>query len=140
MPTSPGDISREHVESFIAELLVHQKPATARNRYRALKVFFVWLENEGEIKTSPMGRMKPPHVPETPAPIISDDDLRRVLKACEGRLLLDTGMRRSECAHLRVEDVDLDQNVAVVLAKGRRARACPFGRKTAQALDRYLRS
>jgi len=27
-----------------------------------------------------------------------------------------------------------------VLGKGRRPRACPFGRKTAQALDRYLRA
>ena len=36
-------------------------------------------------------------------------------------------------------DVDLDQDVAVVLGKGRRVRAVPFGRKTALALDRYLR-
>ena len=35
--------------------------------------------------------------------------------------------------------MDLDGNVAVVLGKGRRPRACPYGRKTAVALDRYLR-
>jgi integrase len=55
------------------------------------------------------------------------------------RLLLDTGMRRAEIAGLKVEDVDLDQQVAIVMGKGRRPRACPFGNKTAQALDRYLR-
>ncbi len=51
-----------------------------------------------------------------------------------------TGMRRGELAGLRLEDVDLDQEAAVVLGKGRRPRACPFGHKTGQALDRYLRA
>jgi site-specific recombinase XerC len=56
------------------------------------------------------------------------------------RLFLDTGMRKSELAGLRVSDVDLDvDQVAIVLGKGRRHRACPFGRKTTLALDRYMR-
>jgi site-specific recombinase XerD len=42
--------------------------------------------------------------------------------------------------NLTVDDVDLDQNVVVVLGKGRRPRACPFGHKTAVALDRYMRA
>jgi integrase len=55
------------------------------------------------------------------------------------RLFLDTGMRRAELSGLQVEDVDFDHNIAIVLGKGRRPRACPFGRKTAKALDRYIR-
>ncbi len=48
-------------------------------------------------------------------------------------------MRRAELAGLKVADVDFELGVAAVLGKGRRPRACPIGRKTAQALDRYLR-
>jgi Phage integrase family len=55
------------------------------------------------------------------------------------RLFADTGLRLSELAHLTVADVDLDEHVAVVLGKGRRPRAVPFGAKTTAALDRYLR-
>jgi site-specific recombinase XerD len=55
------------------------------------------------------------------------------------RLLLDTGVRASELMGLAVEDVDLEQGLAVVLGKGRRARSVPFGTKTAQDLGRYLR-
>jgi site-specific recombinase XerD len=55
------------------------------------------------------------------------------------RLFIDTGMRRGELAGLTVDDIDFDMDVAQVLGKGRRPRACPFGAKTAQALDRYLR-
>jgi len=53
--------------------------------------------------------------------------------------LLDTGARRAELVGLRLADLDLDLDVAIVLGKGRRERALPFGRKTAVALDRYLR-
>jgi site-specific recombinase XerD len=151
MPTQVAHMRREHVESFVADQVARWKPATALNRYRSLAVFFKWLVDEGEIKQSPMAHTKPPHVPETPPPVLSEDDLKRLLRACEGRefeqrrdtamlrLLVDTGIRRSECAGLTLEDVDFENNVAVVLGKGRRQRACPFGRKTAQALDRYLR-
>ena len=39
----------------------------------------------------------------------------------------------------RCRPANLDAGTAAVLGKGRRPRACPFGAKTAQALDRYLR-
>ena len=48
-------------------------------------------------------------------------------------------MRRVECVGMTVDDVDLDQRMVWVLGKGHRPRALPLGRKTAQALDRYLR-
>lgn len=152
MPTSPAGIHREHIEEFITELLRRYKPATASNRYRALQVFFKWLLEEGEIAESPMAKTKPPIVPEEPPPVLDMEAQRRLLKTCDGKvyedrrdkaiilLLLDTGMRRAEIAGLKVGDVDFDHNIAVVLGKGRRPRACPFGRKTAQALDRYLRA
>jgi len=97
-----------------------------------------------------MDRMAPPQVPEQPVPVLSEDDLRKLLADCAGkefedrrddammRLLADTAMRRGELLGMRLEDVDLDQQVAFVLGKGRRERACPFGRKTALAVYRYL--
>jgi site-specific recombinase XerD len=43
-------------------------------------------------------------------------------------------------AGLRVEDVNLMMKNVVVTGKGRRRRTVAFGRKTAMALDRYLRA
>jgi site-specific recombinase XerD len=152
MPTDPAAISREHIEEFIAQLLAQFKPATAANRYRALGTFFRWLVDEGEIPVSPMAKMRPPAVPEEPPQVLSDGQLQRLLKSCDGTqfaerrdlaiilLLLDTGMRLGELSGLTRDDLDLDLNVARVLGKGRRPRACPFGKKTARALDRYLRA
>jgi hypothetical protein len=31
-----------------------------------------------------MARMKPPSIPDVPVPIVTDNDLRKLLKVCEG--------------------------------------------------------
>jgi site-specific recombinase XerD len=108
---------------------------------------------DGLREDNPMATMRPPAIPEHPVPVVPLDDLRKLLKACEGRDFLELrdtalirlmlepgGMRRAEVAGLRVEDVDLESDVVVVVGKGRRPRAIPYGHKTGQALTRYLRA
>jgi site-specific recombinase XerC len=114
-------------------------------------VFYAWLEDEGEIAADPMAKMKPPAIPEQPVPVLPDEALRRLFAACAGKdfearrdtamimLLLDSGARRAELVGLRVDDLDFEHDMARVIGQGRRERALPFGRKTAVALDRYLR-
>ena len=150
-PATVAELERAHLEAFITHLLETRAPATASNRWRALSAFFAWCIREEELDESPMRTMRPPHVPEVPVPVLSDDQLSALLKACEGksfedrrdtaivRLLIDTGMRRGELVGMTIEDVDFDQNVAFVVGKGERPRTCPFGRKASVALDRYLR-
>lgn len=147
----PAAVTRDHIRAFMTHLLETKSPATASVRFRALQQLFNWMVDESELDASPMERMKPPTVPEQTTPVLSTDDARALLKSCASRafvdvrdtaiirLFLDTGMRLEELSRLRLEDVDLDQNVAYVMGKGRRPRACPFGNKTSQALDRYLR-
>jgi integrase/recombinase XerC len=151
-PLLAGELEREHVQDFIADQLARWKPATAHNRYRGLHAFFKWAVAECDLQASPMDGMKPPQLPEQPVEVVRAEHLARLLKTCEGRdfpsrrdtaiilLLVDTGMRRAECVGMTLDDVDLDQRIVWVLGKGRRPRALPIGRKTAQALDRYLRT
>ena len=113
-------------------------------------MLYRWLEEE-EDAPNPMAKMRPPIQPEQPVPVITPDGLRRLLKACEGKgfearrdtalimLLLDTGARRDELMSRTLGDLDQDLDVLLVLGKGRRERALPYGHKTALALDRYLR-
>jgi site-specific recombinase XerD len=139
------------IDRWLAYLVESRSPGTAALRYRSLKVFFNWLVDEEEIDRSPMAKLKAPTVPEQPVPVLRVDEVRAMLDIAKGkafidrrdtaliRLLYDTGMRRGEAAGLRLIDVDDDQEVAWVVGKGARPRACPFGAKTGQALDRYLR-
>lgn len=147
-----ADIERHHIEEFIAEQVETRSAATASVRFRALQQLFTWCLDEEELEVNPMAKMRPPVVPERPVPVLAEDKARALLKACGGsgfvqrrdtaivRLFLDTGMRLIELTKLRVDDVDLDDDVAIVTGKGRRPRTCPFGARTAQALDRYLRA
>jgi site-specific recombinase XerC len=131
---------------------------SAATRYRSLQQLFNWLDEEGEITGSPMTKMRPPKIPEQPAPVLPDDDVKRLLASCSGkdfrdrrdcaiiRLFLDTGMRLEGMAGLRynaddaeLSDVDLRSRVVRIVAKGRREMVLPIGAKTARDIDRYIR-
>jgi site-specific recombinase XerD len=151
MPTAVASIRREHVESFIEDLDRRFKPATVGVRFRSLQQLFRWLLEEGEITSNPMERMRSPRIPEDPPAVLSDAELRALLRACEGsafaerrdaaiiRAFIDTGARLSEIANLHLADADLDDTTLTVLGKGERRRVLPIGAKTVKAVDRYLR-
>jgi site-specific recombinase XerD len=159
LPTDVGAVERAHIEAFVADLLERWKPATASNRFRGSQAFFKWLVEEREISESPMARMRPPRVPETPPAILSEDELKALLATCAGgrrfedrrdyailRVFIDTGARLAELAALRWapadeerNDIGLDQNVLRVVGKGKRPRYLRIGDKTVAAIDRYVR-
>ena len=97
--------------------------------------------------------MSPPSINEARVPVLSDDELRRLLKACQGntfddrrdlallRLFVDTPVRLGEAAGIRVDDVDLDDTETIVVTgKGSRASTVPLNPKLLVALDNYLRA
>jgi site-specific recombinase XerD len=151
-PLVAVEIERAHIEAYITHLLDTLSPSTAHHRYRGLHAFFKWCVEEDELRVSPMTKMRPPGIPENPPPVLGLDDLRRLIQSCSGTafidrrdhaivlMLIDTGMRLSEIAELRVADVDLTSDTVTVVGKGRRVRVCKLDRKAAIALDRYLRT
>jgi site-specific recombinase XerD len=150
--TTLAEAGRADLEAYLGDLLTRRAAATAATYYKVLKLLYQWLEDEDELPASPMAKMRPPIVPDQPVPVIPDNGLRRLLAACAGKafearrdtamimLLLDTGARRAELVDLQLAHVDLDLDVLLVLGKGRRERALPFGHKAAAALDRHLRA
>jgi site-specific recombinase XerD len=161
LPTEVGSLRREHLEAFVADLLTHAKATTASNRYRALQQFFKWAASDDLIVRSPMEKMRPPKVPEYLPQVLREQELQRLMRACEGSgyrerrdmallmMFIDTGCRLDEITRLqltrdrktdgRESDIDLDNATAIVLGKGRRPRLVGLGRKTVRALDRYIR-
>jgi site-specific recombinase XerD len=152
MPVEVANITREHVEAFLADQVARLRASSARARYASIRQFFRWLEDEGEIRESPMARMRPPAVPEKPVPVLTEDELRALVKVAAKdpafygrrdeaiiRVFIDTGARLAEVAGLTVGDVNLDSGSVRYTGKGRRIRFNPIGNKTIRALDRYLR-
>jgi site-specific recombinase XerD len=153
LSTDPAAISKREVEDFLIWLREAKlaKPATVRARFSALRRFFNWLVDEGEIEHTPMARMHGPKVDEPAPPVLSEDEQRRLLAACHGqdfedrrdaallRLMLDAGIRRGEAAGIMLDDLDLAGQVVKIMGKGGRPGLAFFGAKTARDLDRYLR-
>lgn len=152
MPTIPSSIRREHLEAWITDILENRRATTAHNRYRGAHAFFRWLVEEGELRESPMARMKPPRLPDAPPPVLRIEDVKAILAACvrdksfAGRrdeailqLFLETGARRCEVLGLRLDDLDLEAGLVRVTGKGSRTRSVALGAQAIRTLDRYLR-
>jgi site-specific recombinase XerD len=129
------------------------KPSSVKSAFSILSAWFNWLEREGEIPKSPMANMKPPKVAESPPAILPDDAVKAWLDACEGntfrdrrdnailRMLLDTGLRASELLAIQMEHIDWQRRtIRIPDGKGGYRREVRFGKVTAAALNRYMRS
>lgn len=159
-PTADA-LTKHTISAWLGALLdAGQSPQTVLTRYKGLRRFTRWLLAEGDLVVDPMAGLEQPKPRPAPVPVLTDDEIGRLLKVTAGsefvdrrdhailRVLFDCGLRISECAGLRVDDVDLDSgekrsrglDVLYVVGKGRKPRTVPYGAKTARALDRYLRA
>jgi integrase/recombinase XerC len=144
-------VTAADVRHWLTSLQGRVAPSTEYRNYSGLRQFFAWCVREGELDISPMANVRPPKVPEPRTEMLTTEQMRALLADCSGRdlvsrrdtaiilLFADTGIRLSELANLTTDDVDLHARVAFVVGKGRRPRTVPFGARTAQGLDRYLR-
>jgi integrase/recombinase XerD len=151
--TTP-ELTKPAVQSFIAHRLESGTAAkTVGNHLLALRRFADWLVAEDEIDTNPLAGMQQPKLDRKVVEALSDDELRALLKACEGkgftdrretaivRLMMETGIRAGELVAMTVDDVDLNRELAIIRrGKGGKGRVIPFSPQTATAIDRYLRA
>ncbi len=151
---TPAELTKTTVQAFIADLLANgAEAATARARQLALKRFVAWLVDEGELDADPLLGMKQPQLDRKVVEALTDDELRGLIKACQGkslkdrrdealvRLMAETGMRAGEVIGMQTTDVDLQRGLVTVRrGKGGKGRTVPFSVQTSTAIDRYLRA
>lgn len=127
------ELSRRLVNAWVASLTTSGlAPATARARQLAVRRFSAWLADEGDIETDQLATLRAPKLDTKVVHDLHDDELRALLKACQGeelrdrrdeailRLMLETGVRAGEVVAMRLDDVDVRAGVAVVRrGKGR---------------------
>jgi integrase len=152
-----ASLDRLTVTAFTAGLLEDGAEATtARARQLAVRRFSAWLASEGEIPRDDLAGVKGPQLDQKVVHPLSDDEIRRMIRACDGttgdllrdrrdealiRFMVETGTRAGEVAAMHLSDVDLRAGTAVIRrGKGGKGRMVPFGAQTVRALDRYIRA
>lgn len=119
----------------------------------AIKGFFRWLTLIGRIPSNPAADVDLPRQPiRLPRAVLTAEEVERILAQPDVRTheglrdqailetLYSTGIRRSECAHLTLGDIDLERGLLLVRnGKGGRDRYVPLGRRAAGWIGRYLR-
>jgi site-specific recombinase XerD len=147
------ELTKANAQAWIANLLDGGARSTTANTWLGgLRRFAVWLADEDELPGNPLLGMKPPKLESKVTDALTDDDLKRLIKACQGksltdrrdeaivRLMAETGLRANEVIELCCDDVDLTRGLVIVhRGKGGKGRIAPFGAQTATSLDRYLR-
>ncbi len=151
-PQNWGDVTRDHIISYMLEMKEREyASSTIARKVAAVKSFFKFLENTGQIKTNPARDLETPraekHLPAT----ISADDVDRLLAAPEGNgpaalrdramleLLYATGLRVSELVALDVTDVDLEEGTVRCMGKGKKERVLPLYEHARLVLETYVK-
>ena len=124
-------------------------PASLALRLSALRSFFDWLVNQGELKANPAKGISAPKAPRHLPKNIDVDDVNRLLDidlndplAVRDRAMLEVmygaGLRLSELVGLDIKHLDLDTGEVWVMGKGSKERRLPIGRNAVAWIEHWL--
>jgi integrase len=128
----------------------HLSPFTIHQYIRGAKRFFNWLRNKELIPKNPAERLELPALPDYKPKGIGSQDRDLIIDACKENprdyaiilFLCDTACRVGGVSHLKMNDLSLITNRAVIWEKGRgggnKSRTVFFTPETSFALANYL--
>lgn len=149
-----ADIDRPTITSFFGWLFANKAANTALISHIALKQFFDLAIEYGDLEEghNPLRWVKRPTPQIVPPPVLSDDEVKRLLATCEKgkdfksrrdyailRVFAFSGLRLQELCLLELGDVDLNEGaITVKHAKGSKVRTVAIGVQTIRALGVYV--
>jgi integrase/recombinase XerD len=150
---------REHVRDFIQELFSNQLDGRSVGRkLSAIRHLYRYLLLDGKIDKDPTLNIDSPKQWKVLPKSLSRDEVEATLAATQPRndtaraqalalrdramleMLYAGGVRVSEVADARLEDLKLDMGYILVRGKGDKERMVPLGVPAQQALQQYLKN
>jgi site-specific recombinase XerD len=128
---------------------------TVHHYYCVLKTFFNWCVRESFILESPLAKIKLKNPKLNVVQPYSNEDIIKLINVCDYDyrnnaqflgsrnkaiilMFLDTGLRVSELAGIKIEDVGFERGWIKVKGKGAKERVVRIGATAQKALWRYL--
>jgi integrase/recombinase XerC len=125
-------------------------------RLSTLRAFFGFLVKEGILAKNPAKLVATPKIPKSLPPVMTAEQTNTLIDGLPetqpgdkhpGKLLRDRmifellygcGLRVGELVGLNLDDFDWKERWVRVRGKGRKERQVPFGKKAAEAIERYV--
>ena len=142
----PSQVTQHHVRAFIAQR--HRQGLGGKSLQRllsAIRSFYRWALREGIAEHNPATPVRAPKSPRHLPATLDADSIGQLLDIpCETplavrdkaimELFYSSGLRLSELAELRWDQIDLRSGMVTVTGKGNRSRMVPVGRVATAAL------
>ncbi|MGI8481732.1 MAG: site-specific tyrosine recombinase/integron integrase [Chthoniobacterales bacterium] len=149
--TSPQDVTQPLISDYLATLKRSGLAAASiKLVVVALKIFFRFLAAKGAVARDPTETLTLPRIerylPETlnelqVEQLIESIDVERPLGLRDRamvELLYASGLRISELANARLENLNIEERILRVTGKGNKTRLVPVGGKACEALLSYI--
>jgi len=142
----PTEVTQHHIRAFIAQR--HRQGLGGKSLQRllsAVRSLFRWMLREGLAEHNPATPVRAPKSPRHLPATLDADSIGQLLDIpCDTPLAIrdkaimelfySSGLRLSELAGLRWEQLDLASGMVTVTGKGNRTRMVPVGRMASEAL------
>ena len=148
----PRQVTQHHIRAFIANR--HRQGLGGKSLQRmlsAIRSFFRWMLREDIAEHNPATPVRAPKSPRHLPATLDADTIARLLDIpCDTPLAIrdkammelfySSGLRLSELASLRWEQLDLVSGMVTVTGKGNRSRMVPVGRIASEALIEWRKA
>ena len=141
------NVRQEHLEQFRDSLLAEKyTPKSVSRKLNAIKTFFRWLISENFTSTDPSQNVSHPKIESVPPKFLSPLEYRALRDVVRGDIriaaivegILQTGMRISEIASLKLTNVKADE-IKVDAYATQPERTIPLNTPAKEALNAYIR-
>lgn len=152
-PTDPGLVNEKMLREVVLRMVDGGlSPTTINHRVRSIKQFYQYLTAEALVSDDPAERLERKKSKNVVIETFTEEQLNALLAAANKDrfvgfrdytmmlLLLDTGVRLSELAGIKLSDIRMgDSEIIIPWGKGGKSRRVFFYPKTREVLKKYLR-
>jgi integrase/recombinase XerC len=144
---TPADVAKVDVVEYLSSLAKRELTGIARARkMSAIREYFRFLEGVGVIQKSPTTGIETPKREKNSRQYLRSDEYTKMLSLAGAnprdyailQVFLQTGIRVSELAHLKIEDIDFVKPAITVWGKGKQEREIALEKKGVHTLKSYL--
>src|SRR3712207_3159737 len=154
--TSLSEVSLRHLQAYQAEMDRRGYASSTRNRKtQSIRILFQFLHSNGITEHNIAAQLIPPAIQKHEPRFLSEAEYQRLLRAASHNqrdaaiieLFLQTGMRLSELAKLKITDIEIPKRITQdvdtmglvrIRRKGGKTATIPLNYKVCKAVAAYL--